>query len=399
MTITNVKGYHVALPAAPYTAAVGESPRSGITYRNGSAGWETRPDRRGVFLAEITTDEGLTGYGECPASYGAHGALEMYRAGILGADPANVFEIMNAQIPGRGAAGAIRLALKIPAELSAVEMALWDLMGKAAGLPVMNLMGGRVRKKVAMADSIDCFAIEDCLARIERDLTRGVRTVTVKVGADDRRDVELLRQIRERFGWNLIVRVDACGAWGDVCDASRILRRMEPYNIQYVQDALCRSDGESFRRLREMTGVAMAMGQMFGSGFAPAAARVRLMALLRNGDIDVLAVEPWQVGGLQSFVRLASMCDGAGIDVVTTAVGSSLYQAACLTACIISNTASYAQHIIPVGCDGGVLQDLAAQPLLQARDGYLVPPEQPGFGFSPDIDVLKKYCIKTELVA
>jgi L-alanine-DL-glutamate epimerase-like enolase superfamily enzyme len=261
---------------------------------------------------------------------------------------------------------------------------------------VNRILGGNLRKKVAIADNIGFMPIVDCLRRIDGDIKNGVRTIKLRIAANDNACIDLLREIRNQFGWELIIRLDAAGAWDDVGEAARILSRVEPYDIQYVQDALDRTDGESFRRLRDITGIPVAIGRAFGGGQITAReARTKLMNFIRADAIDVLAVSPAEAGGLYGFTKLAAMCDGASVNVVAGNARGSLSQAIWATGCIICRSTAYAHDIIPTGMPGGVLKDVSTKQIT-FDNGYIWPFNGQGFGVEPDWELLQSYCIATE---
>ena len=381
MKIIGIAGYHITLPV------------------EGSA--NNSKNQTGTYLVKVATDGGLVGYGECPTAFGARGLLKLAGENILGADPTEVLNIMDTQLLGKENAltpAAVNPNLKMSCELSAVEFALLDIVGKSTKLPVKNFLGGPLRKKVALADRIGQMPVNECLRRVEADIAKGIKTITLNISANGTEDIELLRELRNRFGMELIIRLDAGGTWESVPEAARILSRMEPFNIQYVQDALNRSDGESFKRLRDVTGIPMAAGKAFsGNQLTAREARVRLMELIRDGVIDVLAINPAEAGGLNSFTKLAAMCNGASVNIVVGNARGGISQAIWVTACIVCKSTAYAHDILLTGMPGGVSKDISAKAMTYA-DGYIQACDEPGFGAEPDWDVVKTHCISIEQI-
>ncbi len=96
-------------------------------------------------------------------------------------------------------------------------------------------------------------------------MKNGIMTVKLKVGCNDKRDVDLFREVRRQFGYDLAVRIDPNGAW-TVPEAIRILKRMEPFHPQYAEGFLKSNEKYSFRKVREATGVPVCICEQF-NGF------------------------------------------------------------------------------------------------------------------------------------
>lgn len=407
MKITGVKGYHLALPKHSTTIIGGLNDYEGRLYRDVGdeevRGWTGQsPHFANVmtYLVQIFTDEGIVGYGEVESLYGARGMLRLAGENLLGADPFDVQHIMNEILLGSGntlRVEAVHPQLPLVKEHLGVEFALWDIIGKKVGQPVCQLLGGKVRRRAAVSLFVGQKGIDQCLADIDRAVKEGIRTVKLKAGANDRRDVELLREVRRQFGWDLIVRVDPNGAWGDVCDAVRILKQMAPYNLQYIEGCLSRGDGESYRRLREMTGVPICMCGEFNGPMQMRArdALAKLADLVRLDAIDVLSVEPSRTGGILGFTQVAAFCEGAGIEVVTHRARGGFMQSCWLNAVITAYSASYAHDIVPFGQPSSIAADIICEPLVHSG-GFMEPPAGPGWGVEPDWENIQKYCVGTE---
>jgi muconate cycloisomerase len=278
--------------------------------------------------------------------------------------------------------------------MAGIEFALWDCIGKKTGLPVYNLMGGKVRRRVAITLFVGQKPIGECIADIDKAVHEGIGTIKIKAGANDRRDVDLLREIRRQFGDELIIRVDPNGGWGGSCDAIRILKQIEPFGIQYIEGALDRTDGESFKRLREATGIPVCMCEQFigEQQFSTHEALLRLAQLVREESIDVLSIDPTRTGGLLGFTKIAAFCQGAGIEIVTHRARGGFSQATWLTGCITAFSTSYAHDIIPMGQPSSALEDITTTPF-KHENGYMVPLDSPGWGLEPNWDVINKYCV------
>ena len=408
MKITGIKGYHLSLPMHSCSVSGGTSDHSGNLYRNipeeETASWaKLIPQFTSVrsLLIEMHTDDGVVGYGEVESDYGPSPVFRLACENLIGADPSEIQYNMRERVAGRSNTGrtdAPHPSLPVIREMAGLEFAMWDIAGKCAGLPVYDLLGGRMREKQAVSVIIGQKPVEQCLKEIQEALSVGIRTIKLRVGANDKRDIELLKEIRDAFGWEIILRADAGGAWGNVTEAVRVLREMDPYNLQYVEHALNRYDAESYRRLREMTGIPICMSVEDGGSMPQTfTALTRTAEIVRLDAADVISLSPAQAGGILGFTQVAAFSEGAGIEVIADRSLGGLSQAILLHAAATGNSCDYAQTVIPNGFASGCEEDYVCQPLTQ-NNGFMVAPAGPGFGVTLDPEKIKKFCIAEESV-
>lgn len=402
MKIIDVKGYDLVLPKISTTIVGGRDEYEGNPYRDEPlAVIESYVDNIPHFgkilshLVAVHTDAGIIGYGE--AENALRDDFYKIRENLLGMDVYDVQYIMNRRI--NGYSDSIRQTaphknMVFAKDCCAVEFALWDAMGKKAGLPVYKLLGGKVREKSAITLFVGQKSIDDQLGDIARAVSEGIKTIKIKVGCNDAHDIDLLREIRRQFGWDLIIRVDPNRAW-TITDGARILKRMAEYSIQYVEGALRRIEGYGFKRLRELTGIPICICEQFNGPYPMSTehALVRLQDLIRLEAFDVLSVDPSRTGGLLGFGKICAACEGVGAQVVTHRARSGVSQSVWLNAVISSQAASYAHDIVPIGQPSGAADDIITRPLTH-QGGFMVPPNGPGLGVTVDMDKVKKYCVR-----
>ena len=269
MKITGIKCYQIALPMFSTSVVGGVDNYTGSLCRNIKdeevAEWEKRYQEFNSVLScivEMHTDAGIVGYGEAECPNGLSEAFRFACENLIGADPLDIQHNMREIMLGRSnnaRVDQIHKRLPLMKEDLALEFAMWDIAGKNAHLPVYDLLGGRVREKQAISIVVGQKPISECVAEVGQALKAGIRTIKVKVGANDKHDIELIKQLREKYGYEYILRVDADGAWGNVTEAVRVLRELYNYNIQYAEGCLNKSDAESYRRIREMAGIPICM--------------------------------------------------------------------------------------------------------------------------------------------
>jgi muconate cycloisomerase len=118
-----------------------------------------------------------------------------------------------------------------PYAKAAVDIACYDLAGKAQGVPVSTLLGGRLRDGIEVAHSLGIMEVDRCVAEAEQAVAEGVRTIKCKTGLDPERDVELVRRLRETVGDGVRLRVDGNEGYATVAEAIDTTRRQEEYGI------------------------------------------------------------------------------------------------------------------------------------------------------------------------
>ena len=146
-----------------------------------------------------------------------------------------------------------------------------------------------------------------------------------------------------------------------------------------------------------MTGVPVCICAQFNgeTEMSVKAALTRLAELVRLDAVDVLSVDPSRTGGLLGFSQIAAFCEGTGVEIVCHRARGGLSQAIWLTALSTGYSCGYAQDIVPCGQPSSVAEDIITKSLVH-ENGFMRPPEGPGFGVDINWDVVNKYCLGTE---
>nr|WP_285670835.1 enolase C-terminal domain-like protein [Limibaculum sp. NKW23] len=332
-------------------------------------------DRVTSVLVRLTTDAGLVGWGEvCPIpgylpahAGGVAPAVEAMAPALLGADPVG---------PEAAMAACDRLLPGHAYAKSAVDIALWDLTGQAAGLPLWRLLGGRRAQTLPLYHSITCVAPERMAAIAREAQAGGIAQFQAKLGADAdwQADAERLRAVRRAVGPGPLVYGDwNCGA--ATLDAIRVGRAVADLDVMLEQP--CRSL-EECAEVRRATGLAMKIDEN-------AHDTASLLAAHRLGCMDAVAIKLSKFGGLSAARRARDLCLHLGAMMVIEDVwGSDIATAAALHLA----AATPPERVMNV-CDlsGYVAPRLdPAGPVRSA--GRIAPPEGPGLGVRPDAGVL-----------
>jgi L-alanine-DL-glutamate epimerase-like enolase superfamily enzyme len=366
------------------------------------ARWRALETRLGNYaLVKLETADGLVGvgeatvlpdwggdygrrYGEDPAIV-AH-VIERYLAPVLEAmdpfDICSIHEAMNRRIRG------------YPYTKAAVDMALHDLIGKALGLPVCRLLGGRYRADVPLAHMIGLMDEHDALEESKDAVSEGVRALQVKGGENAERDIRLIVALRQTLGDEVHLRLDANQGYPDVFTAVSAVRAMEPSRLDVIEQPV-----EGLAGLGE---VRRAVGTMVMADESCWSLEDGL-DVIRQRAADAVSIYVAKAGGLFWAARLASVCAAAGIacDVngsLETGVGTAANlhlagsQPAIRLPCVICASAPRETAAPGVACRY-YLDDVIAAPL-PYHDGRLRVPESPGLGIALDEDKIAAYTVR-----
>jgi muconate cycloisomerase len=288
-------------------------------------------------IVGLWADDGTPGVGEAsPLTFFTGETVESVRAvidGVLtprlvGRDPRHIGAVVAALdegFPGH------------PAAKAAIDMALHDLLGRAAGLPVSALLGGAYRDRVPVNNAVGFGPIEEAVRQAKEILvTRGLRGVKIKVGAGHRHDVEKVRAIREMAGPEAELIIDANAGYGPK-EAVRLARAVEPFDIAHFEQPVGVDDFEGLAYVRANTAIPI----MADESVRTARDALRLV---RMGAADVFAIKFVKMGGLHRAREIRAIAEAAGvactpISPFETAVGvaANLHFAASTVGCPYCN--------------------------------------------------------------
>ena len=327
----------------------------------------------GSALVKISTDEGISGYSL--ASGGAPAALiitEHLSRLLVGEDPFNVEMLWDQMFRSTLPYG--RKGLPIMA-ISAVDQALWDIIGKAKAEPVYRLLGGKTKDRIPVyltGNDVDLY------------LQRGYRAVKLAMpyGPADavegmQKNEELVASTREKLGPNGLIMLDCYMAW-DVEYTVRMADRLAPYRVKWIEECLPPDDIEGYAELnRKITSTAIATGEHEYTRYGFRELIDRRAASILQPDIN------W-VGGITEGRRIAAMASAAGLPVIPHAGG---LQAGALHLIMASVNCPMAECVVIYRAG-----DTPERPLLRGLpepvDGYVAPSDAPGLGLELDEQLL-----------
>ena len=339
--------------------------------------------RRGMvsILLEVDTDEGLVGIGEAAAYPSADIVLAVFRsveALVVGESAFDIERIMKRI----NVVGTWHHVKATSPAIAAVEMACWDIVGKASVQPLVNLFGGRVRDEVEYFYYLSRKPAAQMGADAAAGLKAGFRTFYLKVGADDPSDdIERVEAIRAAAGGDAHIRVDANEAWSSAA-AIRIIKDMEQFGLEMVEQPV------SGRNLGEMAYVRSRIDTPLLANEA-SWTRHDQLDVIRAGAADVISVDNQMDGGLLNLKRGAGMCEVAGLPVLKHSLGE-LGVAAYAGVHVMASTPNFLHANQGYG---SFLSDdvIAGASPLPYENGCLTVPDQPGIGVDLDAERVAKY--------
>jgi muconate cycloisomerase len=334
-------------------------------------------------LVRITTDDAVVGWGEAACLGGPTWSEESAESVA-----ATIERYIAPWLVGRDAAGIEALRLEMarrvqgnPFARAAIEMALWDVNGKALGVPVHRLLGGRLRDRVPLSWSL---AVDDLDAEREEARAKvgaGHRIFKIKTGAHALgHDVERVRRIRDAVGPGVSLRVDANQGW-DRPTALRAIRALEPYDLDFVEQPLPRWDVDGMAALARQVTVPVMADE---SCFTPQDA----LQIARLGGVSILALKVTKSAGLLGAMAVARIAEAAGLGcyvgcMIETSLGTAAYLHVALSAAPVTWGCELFGPLLLAG-------DVVREPVRYA-DGAILAIDRPGLGVEVDEARLKEW--------
>jgi L-alanine-DL-glutamate epimerase-like enolase superfamily enzyme len=337
-----------------------------------------------VVLFELGTDDGLVGLGATTGGREAAAAVDRFvTPHLLGQDPTRVEYL----------AGVIRDAEILGPPPYCMEIPLWDILGKAAGLPVHRLWGGADDRVRAYAATGEVRAPEVRAEDVARLADEGFRAVKLRFHHDDPADdLAVARAVRERVGDRVQLMVDANQAAADpghgghrVWDfrtALRVGRELTELGVTWLEEPLPRHDLAGLARLRDrLDGIRLAGGED-EHGLA------RFAELLERGCFDVLQPDAIKSATASAIRHLAAFAELSGVEVVPHTWGNGLGLLAHLHLAAAIPNCGWLEfpHDPPSGITAATRDQLLREPVTIDEHGDVLVPQRPGFGFRLDAD-------------
>jgi L-alanine-DL-glutamate epimerase-like enolase superfamily enzyme len=340
-------------PLAPYRSHV----RSSSTTKSG--------------IVRLRTDAGLDGWGEFNLNF-----LPGLDVNRLNAD---------AQwIVGRDPLAITQFHLECPLEnrlKSGIELATWDLAGKAANQPVAMLLGGIIRSEIELAACMGIQSYERAKELASYYVERGFTTLKTKAGSDADEDYEMARGVYDAVGDKLHLRLDPNRAYSPQ-QAADLAQRLEPFNLQYFEQPIPADPLSEAHWLRQQTTTPIALNE---SVVEPDSVHEILCA----DAASHLLPDTHIAGGIWPCVKIGVLCEAAGIPAIMHCghdlglkTAAMVQVAAACPAYSLANDSSYY----------GLERDITVEPL-PIDNGRIKVPKAAGLGVEGDLKLLEKYAV------
>ena len=359
----------------------------------------------------IHTDEGITGIGETDVNpWVARAAIESPSTHTMGMglkdmligrsldEPAEeIWESLYVGSAMNGRRGAVVCAI------GALDMAMWDIRGKAAGQPCWQLMGQRAKEAIVPYASLQpngnsFIEYRDSLvewARKARDI--GFRAAKLEVtlsgpynhsglNEPDERVTEVVAACRSAVGNQFTLMVDVQYAWSDVDKALVTLREWRDLDIYFVETPLWADDLAGYARLHEESPVPVAAGEWLTTRF-------EFADLLDVGCVDIAQPDVGRVGGLTEALRVCQMAAERGRGIVPHCWKTGIGIAASAHLAAVTGHCPFIEFLPAALCDSALRKELVADEL-RMESGLIPLPEKPGLGIELDFDALRRFEVK-----
>ena len=345
--------------------------RKAITWSSGKRTGSTR------LICEIRTRNGTTGFGEtiCLLDFVPAVFESIVVPNSLGRRVTDV-ERMTRAAEG---AGYYHHKRALVFALSALEMAMWDALGKSSGLALHELWGGAYRSDVDLCAYVYISDPAKVAEELRDYRNQGFRSFKLKVGLDPDLDVELVRTAREVLGQSVNLRVDPNGAWTPAM-AKRMAAKLAPFDLQYIEQPLPVEDIAGASQLRAASSIPICVDE-------GAYTIQETMTAIRLGAADLVLVDPHEAGGLWQCLKAGAVCEAAGIHVGIHSGGelgltqaANLHLAASMPNAKIALDTIYQQHA----------DDILTE-RIPFRNGQARVPTGPGLGVDVDVEKLERY--------
>lgn len=360
-----------------------------------SQGWVRK---RSATLVEVITNEGLSGWGEAfnqglePPQISAAVIEHALKPLLIGANPLDnevLWHRMYNQTRDYGRKGSVMAAV------SGIDTALWDIAGKAHGVPIYQLLGGAFRQRF-QAYATGFYRLqgpgeakrlgEEAVAHAEA----GFSAMKIKLGFGIADDIAVMHEVRRALGERAVtLMVDTNHAYG-VADAIRLGRALEPFNLRWYEEPVAPEDYAGYREVRSTLSIPIAGGENEHSLFG-------FRDLIAGRCVDIAQPDLSSAGGFTACRHIIALAHAHGVQVIPHVWGSAVAQAAALQLIAAIPVAHHSlfgdEPIFEYDRSTHPMRTaLVAQPLEQVG-GWIDIPTGSGLGINVDREVIERYCV------
>ncbi|MEM9632913.1 MAG: galactonate dehydratase [Pseudomonadota bacterium] len=346
---------------------------------------------RWCFL-KMETDEGITGWGE-PVLEGKALAVEAMvhelSDYLIGKDPRLIEDHWNVMYRGgfyRG--GGVHMSA-----ISGIDQALWDIKGKAAGLPVHALLGGKCRDKIKVYSWIGGDRPSDVAQNAKDVMQRGFKAIKLN-GCEEMQIVDsnakidaavaTIATIREAVGYDLGIGVDFHGRVQKPM-AKVLAKELEQYRLMFIEEPVLSENKEALRDIVNHTATPIALGERLYS-------RWDFKSVLQDGYVDVIQPDLSHAGGITECRKIATMAEAYDVALAPHCPLGPVALAACLQVDAVSHNAFIQEQSLGIhyNSSNDILDYISNKDVFGYEDGFVSIPDGPGLGVEIDEEYVKE---------
>jgi len=356
----------------------------------------------------IHTDAGVSGIGECDANPwmakacieapGTHTMGLSIRDILIGANPFEIGELWRHMYFGTAMNG--RRGMVIHA-MSAIDMALWDLCGKALGRPVHALLGGATRNSITPYASLQpagkSFAeYRDALClSAQKAISLGFKAMKTEITLNGPyahggmcesydRHTEVLAAVRNTIGPDVTLMVDVQYLWEDATTCLAVVKDWADYNVYFLETPLWSDNIRDIAILAEKAPMPIAYGEWLTTRF-------EFDELLDVGQVQVAQPDVGRVGGIGEAKIVCDMAKARGRKIVPHCWKTGISISATAHLAFVTGHCAFIEYLPPQLCHERLRRELAHEELVLDKDGTIPLPMKPGLGFEIDWDVVRRF--------
>ncbi len=358
----------------------------------------------------IHTDQGVSGIGECDANPwmakacieapGTHTMGLSIRDILIGSNPFEIGALWRRMYFGTAMNG--RRGMVIHA-MSAIDMALWDLCGKALGQPVHALLGGSVRTSITPYASLQpagksFAAYRDALCdSASRAIGLGFTAMKTEITMNGPyahggmcesydRHTEVLAAVRKTIGPDITLMVDVQYLWEDAATCLSVVKDWASYNVHFLETPLWSDNMRDIAILTEQAPMPIAYGEWLTTRF-------EFAELLDVGKVQVAQPDVGRVGGIGEAKIVCDMAKARGRKIVPHCWKTGISISATAHLAFVTGHCEFIEYLPPQLCHERLRRELAHEELVLAKDGTIALPQKPGLGFEIDWDIVKRFTV------
>lgn len=350
-------------------------------------------------LVVVTTDTGLQGFGEAKAAVGSSGVCasivtcveKELKPLLLGKDARHISRIWEQVYNGTRDHYALSRGRKFPilgrrgltiSAMSGVDTALWDLKGKALGVPVVELLGGACRDEMEAYASGGWASADKIGEQLNGYISKGFNGVKMRVGIMDNsvaESVKRVRAAREAIGDNIKLMADAHGTFS-VPEAKQFCRGLEDCNLYWFEEPISPDNRHGTAEVRAATSIPIAAGESEYTAFD-------VRDLIEVRALDVVQPDSAIIGGITESMRVAQLAHTYQLELAPHCWGSAFSFMAGVNVAF----ASPAAVVIEFSLGGNPMMYDLVNEKITVENGMIAAPTAPGLGLSPNWDFVNEF--------